>query len=118
MVVHGFFSPYIQNDGRCTFCSESPLNPFPENRIITSLHIVERVMLAEVSCLKFCMLYFLLSVFLSQCAALSGNTSLITMGSKFSSLMSVVCAMLFRSFDSTVCLRLKGSPLFNQIKVN
>ena len=58
MVARGFFSPYIQNDGRCTFCYENPLSPFPENVIIDHVYIttdtVERVMRAEVSCLIFC----------------------------------------------------------------
>ena len=53
MTARGFYSPYVFEDGRCTFCSTNPTTNFPVDIVIDHIYLRtdmnERVISSKVS---------------------------------------------------------------------
>ena len=53
MTARGLFSPYVFEDGRCTFCSTNPTTNFPSDIVIDHIYLPtnmkERVVSSRVS---------------------------------------------------------------------
>lgn len=63
MTARGFVSPYILEDGRCTFCVDNPSVDFPSNLVIDHVYVTTdaykgRVLSAKVSKPKSTALYY------------------------------------------------------------